>query len=59
MSVNDYMVTIDQLAEYDPRKTAQVLNGVPYKQLAVAAMNLRAWSNESLQRLQAVRLEIQ
>jgi hypothetical protein len=59
MSVNDYMVTIDQLAEYDPRKATLVLNGVPYKQLAVATMNLRTWSNESLQRLQAVRREIQ
>jgi hypothetical protein len=59
MSVNDFVVTIDQLAEYDPRKASLVLNGVPYKQLAVATMNLRTWSNESLQRLQAVRRQIQ
>ena len=59
MSVNDYMVTIDQLADYEVPKAVQVLNGVPCKQLAVATMNLRTWSNESLQRLQAVRQEIQ
>jgi hypothetical protein len=59
MSVNDYMVTIDQLVELDPSKAVLVLNGVPYKQLAVATMNLRTWSNESLQRLQAMRRQIQ
>jgi hypothetical protein len=53
------MVTIDQLADYDALKAVQVLNGVPYKQLAVATMNLRTWCNESLQRLQTVRREIQ
>jgi hypothetical protein len=59
ISVNDYMVTIDQLTEYDPRKAALVLSGVPYKQLAVATANLRTWSHESLNRLQAVRRQIQ
>jgi hypothetical protein len=59
MSVNDYMVTIDQLVELDPSKAVLVLNGVPYKQLAIATMNLRTWSNESLQRLQAMRRQIQ
>jgi hypothetical protein len=31
VSVNDYMVTIDQLVEFDPRKAMLVLNGAPYK----------------------------
>lgn len=59
MSVNDYMVVIDQLADVDPKKTSQVLGGVPYKQLAVATFNLRKWNTESLQRLQAMRRQIQ
>jgi hypothetical protein len=59
MSVNDYVVVIDQLADVDPKKTAQVLGGVPYKQLAVATLNLRKWSTESQQRLQAMRRQIQ
>jgi hypothetical protein len=59
MTVNDYMVVIDQLAEIDPGKAAQVLNGVPYKQFANATMNLRTWGNESLKRLQALRKQIQ
>lgn len=59
MSVNDYMVVIDQLADFDPQKAAQVLGGVPYKQLATATLNLRKWSTESLQRLQAMRRQIQ
>jgi hypothetical protein len=59
MSVNDYMVVIDQLAEIAQKKAAQVLNGVPYKQLAVATFNLRKWTTESLQRLQAMRRQLQ
>lgn len=59
MAVNDYMVTIDQLADYDPKKAAVVLDGVPLKQLTVAGHNLRNWSVESAQRLHAVRREIQ
>jgi hypothetical protein len=59
MSVNDYMVVIDQLAEFDPARAALVLNGVPYKQLAIATMNLRTWGNESLERLQTRRRQIQ
>lgn len=59
MSVNDYMVVIDQLADIDPKKSAQVLNGVPYRQLAAATLNLNKWTTESLQRLQAMRRQLQ
>jgi hypothetical protein len=59
IGVNDYMVVIDQLAEYDPTKARQVLDGVPFKQLALATMNLRNWSIECLKRLQEVRRQIQ
>ena len=58
-SVNDYMVTIDHLADYEASKSKQVLDVVPYKQFGAATHGLQTWASESKQRLQAIRRQIQ